>query len=84
MAWDSQTQEETLTNSDPVIMETRSIATLLQLGNTLLEAELLLPCKHAFPNVPQKLFPSTCLDGVYEIMNNLMCLNIKMRYNLVS
>ena len=77
-------QEETLANNDPMIMEMRSIATLLQLGYILLEGKLLLSCKHAFPNVPQKLFPSTRLDEVYENKNNLICLNIEVRHNLVS
>ena len=57
-------QEETLANNDPMIMEMRSIATLLQLGYILLEGKLLLSCKHALYHVLQKLFPSTRPNGM--------------------
>lgn len=58
------THKEAMANGDPVIKETQSIATLFQMSNFLLEADLMLSCKHIFPNVPQKLFPTTRPDDV--------------------
>lgn len=60
--WIPKAQEEAIANGDLVITELQNIA--LQHGNTLLKVELILSYKHAFPNAPQKLFTSTCPNGV--------------------
>lgn len=50
--WIAKAQEEAIVDEAPVITKLQNVATPLQLGNTLLEVELMLSYKHVFPNAP--------------------------------
>lgn len=65
MARDIHRSKEVMANGNLTVKEKWSIDTFVELGNTLLEVELMLSCKCNFPHIFQNIFSATCPSGVW-------------------